>query len=96
LPDFLGTAYQNVEKQTKQPEHLPIGRKTHQGHKLYHQFPFQDFPNYNQIGILGMQVYHLATLAIMCSSLTPFACFRIHTSDVSELLSFEVNRLFLS
>jgi hypothetical protein len=32
------------------------------GYKIYEHFPFQGLPKYPQIGVFGMQIYHLATL----------------------------------
>jgi hypothetical protein len=33
------------------------------GHKIYQHLPLQDPPKFTQIGILGLKIYHLATLA---------------------------------
>jgi hypothetical protein len=32
------------------------------GQKIYQHFPFQDPPNFTQIEISGLKIYHLATL----------------------------------
>jgi hypothetical protein len=32
------------------------------GHTIYQHVPFQGPPKYTQIGIFGMQIFHLATL----------------------------------
>jgi hypothetical protein len=37
--------------------------------KIYQHFPFQGPPKYTQIGILGMKIYHLATLFQMMPKL---------------------------
>jgi hypothetical protein len=58
-----GTAHQIINKYTKRhikytklPQHAP------NGHKIYQHLPLQDPPKFNQIGILGLKKYHLATL----------------------------------
>jgi hypothetical protein len=43
-------------KHTKSLQNIP------NGHKIYQHCLFQGPPKYTQIGILGLEVYHLATL----------------------------------
>jgi hypothetical protein len=40
-----------------------IGKIHPNDHKIYTNFPFRGFPKYIKIGILGMKIYHRATLS---------------------------------
>jgi hypothetical protein len=39
-----------------------LSLKNSKGHVIFLKFPFQDLTKYNKEGILGIQIYHLATL----------------------------------
>jgi hypothetical protein len=55
--------YQIITKYTKIPQNIPNGYYILiNGHKIYQHFPFQGPQKSSQIGILGMKIYHLATL----------------------------------
>jgi hypothetical protein len=48
---------------SKWPQNIPNGRKNRpNGHKMYQHLPSQDPPKFTQNGILGLKIYHLATL----------------------------------
>jgi hypothetical protein len=51
--------YQMAIKCTKWPKHIS------NGHILYQPFPFQGPPKFTQIGIFGLKIYRLATLALI-------------------------------
>jgi hypothetical protein len=64
---FLDTIYQNWGKCTKLPlnYHMAIKYQIAEipnGDKVYQRFPFQKPPKFCQIWILGLKIYHLATL----------------------------------
>jgi hypothetical protein len=70
---FLGTTYQIGKKCTKRPKKLPNGHKIYHGiwpqnrpngHKIYQHLQLQDPQKFTQIGILGLKIYHLATLIL--------------------------------
>jgi hypothetical protein len=48
--------YQKAIQYTKWPKYMP------NGHKIYPHFPFQGPPKFTQMWILGLKIYHLATL----------------------------------
>jgi hypothetical protein len=54
--------YEMVTKQTKWRYDRP------NGHKIYQHFSLQDLPKFAQIGIFGLKIYHLATLALACKA----------------------------
>jgi hypothetical protein len=61
---FLGPIVPKREKYTKWAQTIS---KCHihiipNGYKIYQHFPFQLPPKYNQIGIFGLEINHLATL----------------------------------
>jgi hypothetical protein len=66
---FLSTTYQNGYKipnvhkiyAVNEQKDISNGHKLN-GHIKYQHYPLQDPPKYTQIGIFGMQIYHLATL----------------------------------
>jgi hypothetical protein len=59
---FLDKIYQNGGKYTYQvATKSPNGRKIFQMTK-WNPFPLKDPPKFTQIGILGLKIYHLATL----------------------------------
>jgi hypothetical protein len=71
LPDFFGTTYQNWKDAPKGSQNIPTGNKMfiRNGSKIdkmapknYQHLSLQDTPNFTQIGILGLKIYHLATL----------------------------------
>jgi hypothetical protein len=66
---FLGTTYQNGEKYTKLPQNEPKGHKIYlfdtnipNGNNIYQQFPLEGPPKFSQIDILGLKIFHLASL----------------------------------
>jgi hypothetical protein len=71
LPDFSwynipkrGKIYQSTTKYTKWTQNMYTKWTEHlpNGHKIYQHLPLQDPPKFTQIGILGLKIYHLATL----------------------------------
>jgi hypothetical protein len=58
LPQTIGT-YVTAIKYTKRPQYRP------NVHKIYQHLPLQDPPKFTQIGIFGLKICHLATLAAM-------------------------------
>jgi hypothetical protein len=64
------------------------------GHTMYKHLPLQDLTKFTQIGIFGLKIYHLATLASTIrsfqgakkSSFTKTANFRILNLASSEIL----------
>jgi hypothetical protein len=58
--------HQITIKYTKWPQNIP------NGHKIYRHLPLQDTPRFTQIGIFGLKIRHLATLA---PTLTPDSYF---------------------
>jgi hypothetical protein len=68
LSDFYWYNIPKREKhwETKWSQNIPNGCKIDQMAKkcIYHQhLPLQDSPKFTQIGISGLKIYHLATLA---------------------------------
>jgi hypothetical protein len=59
------TLYQMGINYTKRPYVIPNDHKLQipNGRKIYQHFPFQGSPKYTQIGIFGLKLNHLATLA---------------------------------
>jgi hypothetical protein len=53
-------------KYTKWPQYIP------NGHRIYQLFKFQGPPKFAQIWILGLKIYHLATLVMSMESLKGF------------------------
>jgi hypothetical protein len=67
LPGFLGKTYQNgktVPNDHKLYQMAIMYIDTPNSHKIYILFPLQVPPKYTQIGIFGMKINHLATLAL--------------------------------
>jgi hypothetical protein len=52
-------------KCTKWPKYIPNGYIIHQ------HFPFQGPPKFTQVGILGLKIYHLATLLLVSTVKKP-------------------------
>jgi hypothetical protein len=52
--------YQITTKYIKFPQNIPKGRPN--GHEIYQHLPLKDPSKFNQIGIFGMKINHLATL----------------------------------
>jgi hypothetical protein len=50
-------------KFTKWPYNIPFGRKMDTTAIKWQHLPLQDLPKFTQIGIFGLKIYHLATLA---------------------------------
>jgi hypothetical protein len=51
------------KKYTKLPQHYQMAIKISNDHKIYQHFPYQGPPKFTQIGIFGLKIYLLATLA---------------------------------